>query len=194
MLPEFIITDYETGVTSAISQVFSYSTHLGCWFHYTQCIYRKTQEMGLTTLYKSDPNFQKIARKLYSLPFLPETEVISAFMDYQNAIKNHLDRNRNLQKTFDSVWNFWLFGSLKLEMWNVFDRPVTMRTTNKCENWNSSWNKEVGSSNPNFWNTIKKLGKKERESNLELLGESSKGNHHLCRRKFMCSSMKKCFA
>ena len=62
-------------------------------------------------------------------------------------------------------------------MWNVFDRPVTMRTTNKCENWNSSWKKEVGASNPNFWNTIKKLVKKERESNLELLrleqGESS---------------------
>ena len=69
LVPEFKITDYETGVISAIPKFFSYSTHLGCWFHYTQCIYRKKQEMGLTTQYKSDANFQKIARKLYSLAF-----------------------------------------------------------------------------------------------------------------------------
>ena len=45
-------------------------------------------------------------------------------------------------------------------MGNAFDRPVTTRTTNKCF-WNTIFN---------FWNTINKLGKKERESNLELLG------------------------
>ena len=53
-------------------------------------------------------------------------------------------------------------------MWIVFDRDVTLRTTNKCENWNMRWNKEVGVIRPNFWNLLKKLSSQEIESRMQL--------------------------
>ena len=36
----------------------------------------------------------------------------------------------------------WIYGNFGLELWNVFDRPVTLRTTKKCENWKFWWVKE----------------------------------------------------
>ena len=68
-MPEKIVTDFETGVIAAIKNTFQFSEHLGCWFHYSQCIYRKIQEFGLTTQYFDHQNFQKFVRVLFS--FLP---------------------------------------------------------------------------------------------------------------------------
>ena len=47
-----------------------------------------------------------------------------------------------------------------MEIWNVFDRPVDIRTTNVCEGWNSSWNKTVGIFRPNFWKVSKNYHKR----------------------------------
>ena len=47
---------------------------------------------------------------------------------------------------------------------NVFDRPVDIRTTNKCENWNRDWNDLIGAQKPNFWTVLKKLTIQELES------------------------------
>ena len=50
----------------------------------------------------------------------------------------------------------------------MFDRPVTIRTTNQCKNWNRGWNSDVGTTTPNFWKVLKKLGEQELSSRLDI--------------------------
>ena len=50
----------------------------------------------------------------------------------------------------------------------MFDRPVTIRTTNQCENWNRGWNSDVGRATPNFWKVLKKLSEQELSSRLDI--------------------------
>ena len=47
-------------------------------------------------------------------------------------------------------------------MWNVFETPSRMRTTNNCEGWNSSWNRRTRRGRPIFWLTIRFLKVQER--------------------------------
>ena len=61
---------------------------------------------------------------------------------------------------------FWIFGRISLTLWNVFDRPLNLRTTNKCESWNRDWNASVGTKNPVFWTVVQKLGEQEQYSRL----------------------------
>ena len=51
-----------------------------------------------------------------------------------------------------------------MDLWNVFDRPVDIRSTIKCENWNRDWNDQIGAQKPKFWTVLKKLTIQELES------------------------------
>ena len=50
--PKFFLSDYESGFIAAVKQYAPESKHIGCYFHFTQCIYRKIQNLGLTSAYK----------------------------------------------------------------------------------------------------------------------------------------------
>ena len=47
--------DYEASALLAIVETFPAVEVKGCNFHYTQAIWRKVQETGLTSFYKNDP-------------------------------------------------------------------------------------------------------------------------------------------
>ena len=46
--PNRIISDYETGFIRAVQLRLPTTQHFGCFFHFTQCIYRKAQLLGLS--------------------------------------------------------------------------------------------------------------------------------------------------
>ncbi len=48
-----IVSDFESGLIAATSQVFPGVVHRGCYFHYAQALWRKVQEFGLTPLYRN---------------------------------------------------------------------------------------------------------------------------------------------
>ena len=159
---------FESGVIPAVRTVFLRSEQVGCWFHLSQCIYRKIQDIGLSREYSSNEIIQNVSRKLFSLPFLPPNEIVRGFQDYENQLQTIFLVYPSLESLFNYVRNFLMFGNLPLNFWNVFHRPVTLRTTNQCENWNRGWNSDVGTSTPNFWKVLKKLGEQELSSRLDI--------------------------
>ena len=66
-----------------------------------------------------------------------------------------------MSKRFDYLSQLWVFGPIGIEIWNVFDRPVTFRTTNFCENWNMLWKQKIGTKNPNLWKVIQNIQENE---------------------------------
>ena len=57
----------------------------------------------------------------------------------------------------------------KIEIWNVFDRSVTFRTTNFCGNWNMLWKQKLGTKNPNVWKVIQNIQENEKNSRMNIL-------------------------
>ena len=51
----------------------------GCFFHFSQAIFRMIQSLGLQNKYKDDENFAHKVRMLVALAFVPLPDVIDAF-------------------------------------------------------------------------------------------------------------------
>ena len=69
-----------------LSNFFVVCIHWGCWFDLSQCIFRKFQDFGLQKIYQ-DENRKKLAQKLFSLAFLPETEIEAALGSFEAQIE-----------------------------------------------------------------------------------------------------------
>ena len=65
------MSDWEPAARNAIKEVYPQITVYGCWFHYTQCIWRKTQKLGLSNAFKNNIQIQTFIRQLMAIPFLP---------------------------------------------------------------------------------------------------------------------------
>ena len=58
---------------------FVSSLKKGCFFHFSQAIFRKIQSLGLQVRYNDDEDFTHKVRMLAALVFVPEPDVIIAF-------------------------------------------------------------------------------------------------------------------
>ena len=65
---------------------------------------------------------------------MPENEIEAALRSFEAEIEEDLiiSRYPEIGQIFAYLWNFWIFGQTPLTLWNVFDRPLNLRTTKKC--------------------------------------------------------------
>ena len=52
--PVSVSVDFELGMMVALKNNFSYIVIFGCYFHFTQAVYRKVQEFGLAKAFTSN--------------------------------------------------------------------------------------------------------------------------------------------
>ena len=64
-----IITDFEIAAINAINDIFPFSIHSACFFHFSQNIFSHKQKEGLTTKYIEDQNFNLLCRHWLSFQF-----------------------------------------------------------------------------------------------------------------------------
>ncbi|CAC5365140.1 unnamed protein product [Mytilus coruscus] len=58
--PETVFIDYETETNNATGTVFPGVTLKGCFFHFTQCIWRKAQKCGPQSYYKENEDITQL--------------------------------------------------------------------------------------------------------------------------------------
>ena len=78
--PVCVQTDFEMAAIRAVEQSFPNADIKGCMFHYTQAIWRKTQQIGLAEQYKNDDSVKTWVRRAAGLPLLPMNEVQNTFV------------------------------------------------------------------------------------------------------------------
>ncbi|KAL5014241.1 hypothetical protein ScPMuIL_008511 [Solemya velum] len=61
--PTTLFLDYEVAIRNAATQVFPGINIKGCFFHYTQCIWRNAQKHGLQVPYKDNDDIRTLAAK-----------------------------------------------------------------------------------------------------------------------------------
>ena len=70
--PDTVFIDYETATNNTARTVFPGVIVKGCFFHFTQCIWRKTQKCGLQTYYKENNDITRLVRLVTVLPLVPQ--------------------------------------------------------------------------------------------------------------------------
>ena len=80
--PTTIVTDFEQAYITAVSTTLGQHVHIqGCFYHLTQSTWRKIQELGLITRYRSEEDVKLLCAMLDGLAFLPTSDVSAGF-DY----------------------------------------------------------------------------------------------------------------
>ena len=74
------ITDFEASIIPAIQHNFPTANHRGCYFHFTQAIWRQVQTSGLQPAYDSHDRVHCTVRGLMALAFLPVPALRPTFL------------------------------------------------------------------------------------------------------------------
>ncbi|CAF0940968.1 unnamed protein product [Didymodactylos carnosus] len=184
--PSRITSDFEKALIKAVASEFPQAHHSGCYFHFTQAIYRNIQTLGLTTAYRDDEDSRSACRKLMSLALIPLGDVKIAFEELQD------DSPLTLRPLFNYFSRFWL-NEAPIHLWNVCG--TSRRTNNASEGislvpsglnlmvvyvgWHNRFNVRVNKHHPNIWHFINSLKDEEthlshKYKSLALVGEKKK--------------------
>ncbi|CAN7984259.1 unnamed protein product [Ixodes pacificus] len=88
--PSTIIVDYELAAINAFKTVLPTSDVRGCFFHLSQCVYRKVQSEGLQELYARDPQINLEARMIPALSMVPRSDVEDIFTELASSVHSDL--------------------------------------------------------------------------------------------------------
>jgi hypothetical protein len=86
--------DFEKAAVNVFTEEFPNSRLQGCFFHFSQAIYRHVQSAGLQASYAANPEFALMLRHLPALAFVP----IQNVQDYLVIVH------------FNYFWNFRVFS------------------------------------------------------------------------------------
>ena len=61
--PDEIMTDFELALVQSLELEFPGARIHGCYFHFSQCLWRKVQRLGLVEEYKEDTAIRRFIQK-----------------------------------------------------------------------------------------------------------------------------------
>jgi hypothetical protein len=125
--------DFEIAMINTISRVLINSEIHGCFFHYTQAIWRKVSNLRLTISFKNSPSVRKTVRQLSALPLVPYNNIDEVWdAIYENA-PFEINNTRALLDYVIMTWIDKIYGLFHRRILCHFDNEVA-RTNNNLEN------------------------------------------------------------
>ena len=73
------MSDWEAASRNAFRITYPQVKTYGCWFHFTQRIWAKSQKLGLAEGYRNKREIEKYIKLLMAIPFLPAPLIIPTF-------------------------------------------------------------------------------------------------------------------
>ena len=77
--PLFVMTDFEVAALNMFNDTFPFVNLVGCYFHFSQCIFKRIHANGLSQRYRTDEVFALQARMIAALAFVPPDDVVDYF-------------------------------------------------------------------------------------------------------------------
>lgn len=158
----------------------------GCYFHFTQNLWKHTQAVGMAVAYNNDVNVNIIFTYIYSIGFLPHENVVECYNQLltDNSTQQLIVQYPQLNQFLDYFNNKYVAGGIfHLQIWNVFERGMSSRTNNIVESYHARWNKMVGVRHPSVWTFVGKL-KDQPALTRNMLHNAENGNPPVQRRKW----------
>lgn len=137
--PTDVMLDFEMAVMNSIRKCFPLCQIHGCFFHFTQNIWRHVQTVGLQTVYTNDENFALKIRLLIALAFVPVDNVIEAYAQLieteffsEDNQSEHTEAIQNLLAYFQSTYIYRISirnGNRQkplydIGIWNVYENTL----------------------------------------------------------------------
>ena len=129
-----------------VSEKNPFSQVKGCYFHFSQSLWRQVQALGVVTHYGKDRLLTKFIRMVCALPFIEINKLESCIdelreFQFDKSSRFHKDFVKFQTKFLDYVERVWISGHFKPRLWNLFNKSTDL-TNNKVS---------LTFNEPNFW-------------------------------------------
>ena len=151
-----------------------------CFFHYTQCIWRKVQSSGLANDYRTNEDIHRLVRRAAVLPLVPVNSVEDVWFEALTDIAT-LELPAAVELFTDYVTENWIESDKQI--WNHFNTHGP-RTTNNVEGWHSMLKKAVQHSHPNIFSILRTIQEVESFSCIKVVQYATGGKRPTKRRKY----------
>lgn len=166
-----IMGDFEQGIISACQQQFPETPYSGCFFHFTQSIYRNVQSK--LQMEYADPNDRSIrdkTRMIMALALVPVADVKVAY----RKLKRELPQSMNFVCTYFENTYVGRVGKrprYPIELWNHYDAALQQkqRTNNASEGWHNRFQLVVGKHHPDLYSALREIQKEQADTEISIL-------------------------
>lgn len=174
--PISILIDFEAAAIHAFEDAFPNARTRGCFFHFSQCVYRQIQANGLQRMYESDEEFALQIRHLPAIAYVPAADVVKIYEELVDTMQ-FSDEVQPLLDYFEDTWigrpirgnrrRRPLFSHL---LWNCYSSVVDglPRTNNVVEGWHRSFAELMGCHHPSLWKFINVLRLEQNRNEVTL--------------------------
>jgi hypothetical protein len=202
--PDSIMTDFEKAAINAFTSSFPSSNQRGCFFHFTQCIWRKIQTPECSEIrkkYIDDPDFALQIKMLAALAFIPPNDVIRIFDDLVES--QFFDSNQQLLKPLiDYFLDNWI-GMLQtrrrrrdptfaIPLWNCHSSVIDgiPKTNNAVEGWHNAFSSLLSAHHPTIWKFIDGIQQEQSLNELKVNQYLAGVSPPISRRKYRNAAKK----
>lgn len=165
--PKHLYCDFEQAIFNSFSSIFPDIRIHGCYFHYTQSLYRKIQNIGLENLYKSGHSFRYFSKGLMILPLIPLECLDASF----SVLYSRLERgDQKIDEFVNYYLQTWLNSNAMFNrrIWNHCYNYIC-RTNNFVESFHAKLKKIVKINKPNIFDLINHLKSVQTNSEIAYL-------------------------
>ena len=149
------MSDFESASRFALQEIYPTITLSGCFFHFTQAIFKQIQKLSLRDTYKSNPLLAGFCKRLMALAMLPTQSITPAFNNLTSEILDiSREDRRNLDKLLSYFRRYWL-QTVKPENFSVFH--VRRQTNNHIESYHRKLKSRIRVHKPNLFHFISHL-------------------------------------
>ena len=188
MNQQMFMLDFEIGVISAIKSLFAASIIKCCNFHFSQCIWRKVQSVGLKKDYGNNLDVTKTIKRLISLPLIKAEHIDDVF----EKIITDAGENSSIDKLLEYFYeNFYKVSARFVRDWWISSDIDGPRTTNHIEGWHNALNLGIKISHPNIWIFINKIMEQQKIFETRLLIQDSGADVVKKRKKWIVLNKKR---
>lgn len=131
--PKKIHCDFELATMNAIRQIFPAAKMIGCYYHWSRCVWRKAKRLGHMKC-KAE---KRIVQLTAALALIPEHLLTEGWA----YIKNECGSEINMRKFISYIERFWINKRYLHNVISVFDERF--RTNNVLEGWHSKLNRLI---------------------------------------------------
>jgi hypothetical protein len=178
--PQTILTDFELASIKAFRRAFPNSTQRGCFFHLSQCIFRKIQQnQNILDKYSEEPDFALQIRQLACLAFVPIDDVVKSFEELTDSsfFTENSEILNPLINYFEDVWigrftrrNQRQNPMFSHSLWNCYESTLQdlPKTNNSVEGWHNSFSSLINATHPSIWKFINELKKEQNLNEIKI--------------------------
>jgi len=154
LAPDTIQTDFEQAAIRAVQLEFPDTEVKGCFFHFTQALWRKIQDIGLAVPYKEDDAVKTWVRRAAGLPLIPPEDVQDVWVEAMEETPAIHDA----QRFNDYMVTTWVDDDARfpIALWNHF-HTTGPRTNNNLEGFHHKLNRTLPHRHPNVYRFIEMI-------------------------------------